>query len=127
MTFAHKIAALDAVKRASERSAAIVHGEMKRGLHSLASIAATAPFLGFFGTLLGTANSFMGVAGDKWSDYAISMRYLSDSLVPTELGLLVAMLAFCAYKYFVAKLGDCDVEMRSASLQLLNELASARF
>jgi biopolymer transport protein ExbB/TolQ len=45
VTFAHKIAALDAVKRASKRSAAIAHGEMKRGLNSLASIAAAAPFI----------------------------------------------------------------------------------
>ncbi len=127
MTFAHKIAALDAVKRASDRSAAIAHGRMKRGLNSLASIAAAAPFVGIFGTVLGIVNSFHGVSGDKWSDIADVFRFLSESLAPTELGLLVATLAFCAYKYFLARLEDCDVEMRSASLQLLNELASTRF
>ncbi|HEY1759528.1 MAG TPA: MotA/TolQ/ExbB proton channel family protein [Bryobacteraceae bacterium] len=120
-------AALDAAKRASERSAARVHGEMKRGLTSLASIAATAPFVGIFGTLRGILNSFFGAAGDKYSDYGLRMRYLSEALVPTELALLVALLAFCSYKYFSARLEGCDVEMRSASLELLNELALIRF
>ncbi len=120
-------AALDAANRASERSAAIVHAEMKRGLNSLASIAATAPFVGIFGTVFGIANSFTGVDGEKSAILAALEQSLSESLLPTELGLLVAMLAFCSYKYFAARLEDCDAEMRSASLQLLNELAVARF
>jgi biopolymer transport protein ExbB/TolQ len=127
VTFDHKIEALDAAKRASERSAAIAHGEMKRGLNSLASIAAIAPFVGIFGTVLGIVNSFQGVDGEKSAILAALEGRLSDSLVPTELGLLVAMLAFCSYKYFLSRLEDCDVEIQNASLQLLNDLASTRF
>jgi biopolymer transport protein ExbB/TolQ len=52
---------------------------------------------------------------------------LAESLVPTELGLLIAMLAYCGYKYFSAKLEECDVEMQNASLQLLNDLAAPGF
>jgi biopolymer transport protein ExbB/TolQ len=127
MTPAHKIEVLDAAKRASERSAAIAHGRMKRGLNSLASIAATAPFVGIFGTVLGVVNSFPGLGTERWAAFAIETERLSDSLVPTELGLLVAMLAFCSYKYFLARLEDCDVEMQNASTELINQLASARF
>jgi len=56
--YARRTAVLDAVKRASARAAIAVHAEMKRGLNSLASIAATAPLVGVFGTLLGIVNSF---------------------------------------------------------------------
>jgi biopolymer transport protein ExbB/TolQ len=53
-------------------------------------------------------------------------HYLSEALVSTELGLLVAMLAYCSHEYLAAKLEGFDGEMRNASLQLVNELTSAR-
>jgi biopolymer transport protein ExbB/TolQ len=127
VTPTHKIEGLDAAKGASERSAVAVHGQMKRGLSSLASIAVTAPLVGIFGTLLGIVTSFRGVSGDKYSNLANTAEWLSESLAPTAFGLLVAMVAYCGHKYFSARLDDCDVEMRNASLQPLNELASARF
>jgi len=127
MTFIQKIAALDGVKRASGRSAAVVHGEIKRGLNSLATIAATAPFVGFFGTVLGIVNSFAGIEGEKSAILAMVEGRLSESLMPTALGLFVATLSFCAFRYFSARLNDCDVEMENASLQLMNDLGSARF
>jgi len=40
---------------------------------------------------------------------------LSESLVPTELGLLAAVIAFCGHKYLMAKMADFDVEMENAS------------
>jgi biopolymer transport protein TolQ len=129
MTSTQKNAAIYAAKLASGRSAAIVHGEMKRGLSRLATIAATAPFVGFSGTLLGIGNSFRGIVGDSrdvWGEYVSWIRYLSESLMPTALGLLVATLAFCAFRYFSAKLNDCDVEMENVGLQLTNELGSTR-
>lgn len=49
---------IEAVARASARAAAGVHQKMKRGLSSLASMAATAPFVGLFGTIVGLADSF---------------------------------------------------------------------
>jgi biopolymer transport protein ExbB/TolQ len=119
--------ALDAAMRASERSATRVHGEMKRGLNSLASIAATAPLVSSFGTLLGIANSFLGLGTERSAvDYGLAGR-LSESLIPTGIGLLTGIMAFCIYKYFVEKLEDFDAEMRNGSLQLLNELALTRF
>jgi biopolymer transport protein TolQ len=127
VTLSAKIVALEAVKLASGRSAVAVHSEMKRGLNSLATIAATAPFVGIFGTLFGIVDSFPGMDGEQSTLLAMVEESLSESLIPTELGLLVAMLAFCSYKYFLAKLEDCDVEMESASLQLVNDLASTRF
>ncbi len=44
---------IDAAKRGLERSVAIVHAEMKRGLSALATIGSTAPFVGLFGTVVG--------------------------------------------------------------------------
>src|SRR3989440_5120000 len=53
---------IEASKRALERAEAIVHAEMKRGLGGLATIGATAPFVGLFGTVVGIINAFTGMA-----------------------------------------------------------------
>ena len=53
---------IEAAKRGLERSVAIVHAEMKRGLSGLATIGSTAPFVGLFGTVIGIINAFKGIA-----------------------------------------------------------------
>jgi biopolymer transport protein ExbB/TolQ len=102
-----------------------VHVEMTRGLSILATIAVSAPFLGVLGTLLGIVNPFeRGYVGERWGIYAALMGSLAESLMPTELGLLIALLAFCGFKYFQARAEAFDAEMQDASFQLLKELAS---
>jgi biopolymer transport protein ExbB/TolQ len=126
VTPAQRVDALDAAKRASARSARAVHCEMKRGLSSLASIAVTAPFFGVLGWVLGFLNSFPGFEGPKRDAFAIVAERLSESLMPIELGLLVALLAYFGHKYFLVKLEDFDVEMENASLQLVNQLGATK-
>ncbi len=53
---------IEASKRALERSEAIVHAELKRGVSSLATIGSTAPFVGLFGTVVGIINAFKEMA-----------------------------------------------------------------
>jgi hypothetical protein len=56
---------IGALSRASARSAASVHEEMKEGLNSLANIAYIAPWLGLFATVLTIPNSFVGFDGQR--------------------------------------------------------------
>jgi biopolymer transport protein ExbB/TolQ len=49
--------------------------------------------------------------------------YLSESLAPTALGLFVGVLAFCFYRYLLARLENFDIEMKNGSLQLMDVLA----
>ncbi len=53
---------IEASKRALERTEAIVHAELKRGLGGLATIGSTAPFVGLFGTVMGILNAFREIA-----------------------------------------------------------------
>jgi biopolymer transport protein ExbB/biopolymer transport protein TolQ len=117
-----KAQALKSAKRASERSAALVHGELKRGLNSLATIASTAPWVGLFGTILGIHNSFGGVNGSKTSIMAYYFDGLSRAFVPCAIGLIVALVAMWCYKYLLTEVEAFDSEMESASLQLINDL-----
>src|SRR3954466_9650083 len=56
---------VEAAKRGLDRSIAIVHADMKRGLSGLATIGSTAPFVGLFGTVVGIINAFKGIAAEK--------------------------------------------------------------
>jgi biopolymer transport protein ExbB/TolQ len=120
--FPGKLEAQQAARRASTRAAAVVHGQMKRGLGSLATIASTAPWLGVFATVFGVVNSFRGVDGEKTTIMAAICRELSVAIVPTALGLLVALTALWCYKYLLAEVEALDSEMEDASLELVNPL-----
>src|SRR5207253_6444067 len=53
---------IEASKRSLERTEAIVHAELKRGLGGLATIGSTAPFVGLFGTVMGILHAFQGIS-----------------------------------------------------------------
>ncbi len=113
---------IEAVKRALRRSANVVHIDLKRGLNSLATIASAAPFVGLLGTLLGIANSFPGCGSEQSACMAAIFERLSESLVPTALGLLVAIPALWGYKYLSSQVEAFDTEMENASGELVNHL-----
>jgi biopolymer transport protein ExbB/TolQ len=115
--------ALEAARRASERSAAIVHGKMKRGLWSLATIASTAPWVGLLGTIRGFHDSFGGFDGSEKALMGAIFDGLSQALVPAALGVLVALVALWSYRYLLAEVEAFDFDMESASIQLINELS----
>jgi biopolymer transport protein ExbB/TolQ len=112
--------ALNAARRVSARAASLVHKEMKWGLASLATIASTAPLIGIFGTLVGIVKSFPAMGTDKRTALAIVSGRLSESLVPTVLALIVALVATGFYKCLRAKVEAFDTEMENASLEPIN-------
>ncbi len=71
---------IEASKRALDRSEAIVHAELKRGISSLATIGSTAPFVGLFGTVVGIINAFKGIATEKSAGLgAVAARYFGSA------------------------------------------------
>ena len=117
---------IDAAKRGLERSVAIVHAEMKRGLSGLATIGSTAPFVGLFGTVLGIIHAFNGIETSKASGLSAVAGGISEALVTTAFGLLVAVPAVWAYNYFTNKVEAFDVEMDNSSMELINYFITRR-
>ena len=91
--------AIECVKLASRREAAAVGREMRRGIPSLAVISATASFFGLLGTVLGMLGSFRSFGTSQSTALGDIAGRLSQSLLPTLLGLFVAISAFCFYRY----------------------------
>jgi MotA/TolQ/ExbB proton channel family len=114
------------ISRASARSAAIVHEDMRKGLDDLANIAYIAPWLGLFATVLTLPNSFGPVPGEKSLGLALCAAGLSRSILPTALGLLIGLVSLSFSKYLNATLEAFDREMECTSLDLLNQITRYR-
>ena len=111
---------IESSKRALERSEAIVHAKLKRGLGSLATIGSTAPFIGLFGTVVGILHAFQQIATQKTSGIGAVAGGISEALVTTAFGLLVAIPAVMAFNYFTNKVEAFDVEMDNSSSELVD-------
>jgi biopolymer transport protein ExbB/biopolymer transport protein TolQ len=94
---------IESSRRACERAEAIVNAELKRGLSGLATIGATAPFVGLFGTTVGIINAFQGMSTEKTAGLSAVAGGISEALVTTAFGLFVAVPAVWAYNYFTNK------------------------
>ncbi len=106
---------IEASKRALERSEAIVHAELKRGISGLATIGSTAPFVGLFGTVVGIINAFTSISTEKSTGLGAVAGGISEALVTTAFGLFVAIPAVWMYNYFTGKIEAFDVEMGNSS------------
>ncbi len=111
---------IESSKRALERSEAIVHAKLKRGLGGLATIGSTAPFIGLFGTVVGILNAFQKIATMKTSGIGAVAGGISEALVTTAFGLLVAIPAVMTFNYFTNKVEAFDVEMDNSSSELID-------
>ena len=111
---------VESSKRALERSEAIVHAKLKRGLGGLATIGSTAPFIGLFGTVVGILNAFQQIATQKTSGIGAVAGGISEALVTTAFGLLVAIPAVMTFNYFTGKVEAFDVEMDNSSSELVD-------
>jgi biopolymer transport protein ExbB/biopolymer transport protein TolQ len=111
---------IEASKRALERSEAIVHAELKRGMGTLATIGSTAPFVGLFGTVVGIVNAFHGIAAEKQTGLAAVAGGISEALVTTAIGLFVAVPAVWMYNAFSGSVEAFDIEMDNSSSELID-------
>lgn len=111
---------IEASQRALERSEAIVHAKLKRGLGGLATIGSTAPFIGLLGTVLGILAAFQAIATSKSSGIGQVAGGISEALVTTAFGLFVAIPAVMSFNYFTNKVEAFDVEMDNSSSELID-------
>lgn len=111
---------IEASQRALARAQAIEHAELKRGLGSLATIGATAPFVGLFGTVLGIIHAFASMSAEKTTGLTAVAGGISEALVTTAIGLFVAIPAVWAYNYFSGKIEAFDIEMDNSGSELVD-------
>jgi biopolymer transport protein ExbB len=89
-----------AVEEAMNARRAVEKVEMERFLAYLGTLGPTAPFIGLFGTVLGIIGAFNNLAVNPHGGIGVVMAELSEALVATAAGLLVAIPAVVLYNVF---------------------------
>jgi biopolymer transport protein ExbB len=85
---------------------------MKRNVWVLGTVAASAPFIGLFGTVIGIIKSFHQMATMGTGGFAVVAAGISEALVATAMGLLVAILALLTFNYLQVKIAHLDTLLR---------------
>ena len=88
-----------------ERVEASSSRRIGRGMGLLASIGATAPFVGLFGTVWGIMNSFIGISNAHTTNLAVVAPGIAEALLATALGLFAAIPAVVIYNAFARSIG----------------------
>jgi biopolymer transport protein ExbB/biopolymer transport protein TolQ len=111
---------VDTVRRAIQRATALTGSDLKRGVASLATIGATAPFVGLLGTVVGIITAFQGIAATGSGGIGAVSAGIAEALVETALGLIVAIPAVWLYNYFSGRIEYFNVEMDNSASELVD-------
>jgi biopolymer transport protein ExbB len=90
-------------ERAASSFVEISRTEARRirfGMGLLATIAATSPFVGLFGTVWGIMNSFIGISKSQTTNLAVVAPGIAEALLATAIGLMAAIPAVMIYNHF---------------------------
>ncbi len=80
----------------------------------IGSVASLAPYIGLFGTVVGIMNSFSEIARTGTSNFVYVSKGISEALIATAAGLLLAIMASFGYNHLAAKLRSVDNAKNSA-------------
>jgi|GEM_PF-332090 len=89
-----------------ERVEAAVARSLRLGTGALATIGATAPFVGLFGTVWGIMNAFIGISEAQTTNLAVVAPGIAEALLATALGLVAAIPAVVIYNHFARRIAD---------------------
>jgi biopolymer transport protein ExbB len=102
-----------------ERVEAAMTRQVSRGVGILATIGATAPFVGLFGTVWGIMNSFIGISESHTTNLAVVAPGIAEALLATALGLVAAIPAVVIYNHLARVISGYRNLLGDASAQLL--------
>jgi biopolymer transport protein ExbB len=102
-----------------ERIEAAMSRRIARGIGVLATIGATAPFVGLFGTVWGIMNSFIGISEAHTTNLAVVAPGIAEALLATALGLVAAIPAVVIYNHLVRMIAAYRALLGDASAQVM--------
>lgn len=107
------------MKEAIEEAGRIVTHELERFLNGLGTIATASPLMGLFGTVVGMIEIFGAQSPSGTNPQALA-HGISVALYNTGFGIMIAVPALIAYRYFRAVVEDYVVEMEQSAIKLLD-------
>jgi biopolymer transport protein ExbB len=107
------------VEKTIENAALFEMGRLERGLAVLATVANVAPLLGFLGTVTGMIRSFDTLATQGLSNPAAVASGISEALITTATGLIIAIPVQLAYNYFMTRINRFVRDIETSANMLL--------
>jgi biopolymer transport protein ExbB len=107
------------VEKTIENAALFEMGRLERGLAVLATTANVAPLLGFLGTVTGMIRSFDTLAKQGLSNPAAVASGISEALITTATGLIIAIPVQLAYNYFMTRINKFVRDIETSANMLL--------
>lgn len=112
----------EAVEKAIGTAGVIEMSFLERGLVWVSSVANIAPLVGFLGTVSGMINAFEAIANSDQVNAKLVASGISEALITTATGLVIAIPATLAYNYFVSAIDRFTIEMEEAAMELIEAL-----
>ncbi|MCC6808202.1 MAG: MotA/TolQ/ExbB proton channel family protein [Deltaproteobacteria bacterium] len=114
------------VRETIERQRAQFNQGLRKGLWMLGTIAAASPFIGLFGTVVGIMQSFKDIAETGGGGFSVVSRGLSEALITTAAGIIVAVMAVVFYNFLQARLAKIAFVVRLSCEELAEVLLERR-
>lgn len=102
-----------------ERKRLELSAELRRFLWVLGTIGSAAPFIGLFGTVVGIIKSFTSMAEAGAGGFNVVAAGISEALVATATGIIVAVIAVFFYNYFQVRVGKLQFQLRMLCEEML--------
>ena len=113
------------LERAAQTAASEALTSMEQRMTWLATIAATAPFVGLFGTVMGIIDAFHGLGTAGAATLRAVAPGISEALITTAAGLVVAVPAVVGYNQLTARLRELGAGMAGFGRELLDAIENA--
>jgi biopolymer transport protein TolQ len=114
-----------ALERAAQTASSEALTKMESRMTWLATIAAIAPFIGLFGTVMGIIDAFHGLGTAGAATLRAVAPGISEALITTAAGLVVAIPAVIGYNQLTARLREFGARMDDFGRELLNAIENA--
>jgi biopolymer transport protein TolQ len=117
-----QIRSMNALERAAQNASSEALTLLERRMSWLATIGATAPFVGLFGTIMGIVDAFHGLGTSGGATLRAVAPGISEALITTAAGLFVAIPAVVGYNQFTTRLREIAGQMDSFARELLTSI-----
>jgi biopolymer transport protein ExbB len=112
-------------EKAIEAAGGLEMARLERGLITLATIANIAPLLGFLGTVAGMIKAFDVIARKGLNDPTLVAFGISEALITTATGLIIAIPTLAFYNYFTSRVSKMVLQMQETAAWLLETIESS--
>ncbi|WP_201619919.1 MotA/TolQ/ExbB proton channel family protein [Psychrobacter maritimus] len=113
---------LDSMTMHMQNRASVQVHQLEKNINMLGTIGAIAPLLGLLGTVLGIISSFLAITDGAMQDPTMLAAGVSQALITTAAGMIVAIPALVAYRYFQRRIIDINAQFETQAGLMIQEL-----